>query len=271
MKFKPRAPREGINVSSTHPLREAALLVGGISAIFAALILVIGWSVDLAVRWIPPELEVHTFGGWAYDLGNPEHEPERLAVEGLTRRLSAHWPDAPYAFQVIVTDHSEANAAALPGGTILVTRGLLLELQSENELAFVLGHELGHFHSRDHLRGLGRVILYQLTASALFGFHVTAPDVTAFLGSMTARGFDRSQERAADRFGLNLVQAEYGHVAGSGRFFERLASHASELDELAAYVSTHPASSDRLEDLDDYAAEQGWERDGELDPWKRSN
>lgn len=271
MEFKPRAPREGINVSSTHPLREAALLVGGVSAIFAALILVIGWSVDLAVRWIPPELEVHTFGDWAYDLGNPEHESERLAVEGLARRLAAHWPGAPYEFHVFVTDHLEANAAALPGGTILVTTGLLRELQSENELAFVLSHELGHFHSRDHLRGLGRGILYQLTASALFGFRVTAPDVTTFLGNMTARGFDRGQERAADRFGLKLVQVEYGHVAGAGRFFERLASRASELDELTAYASTHPASSDRLEDLDDYAAEQGWKRAGELDPWKQLN
>lgn len=271
MKFKPRAPREGINVSSTHPLREAALLIGGVSAIFATLILVIGWSVDLAVRWIPPELEVHTFGDWAYGLGDPEHEPERLAAEVLAQRLAAHWPEAPYAFQVIVTDHPEANAAALPGGTILVTTGLLRGLQSENELAFVLGHELGHFHGRDHLRGLGRGILYQLTASALFGFSVTAPDVTAFLGNMTARGFDRGQERAADRFGLTLVQARYGHVAGAGGFFERLASGASELDELAAYASTHPASSDRLEDLDDYAAQQGWKRDGELDPWQRSN
>ena len=271
MEFKPRAPREGINVSSTHPLREAAILVVGVSSIFAALILVLGWSVNLAVRWIPPELEVRTFGGWAYDLGNAEDEPMRLAVEGVARRLAAHWPDAPYEFHVIVTDHADANAAALPGGTLLVTSRLLQEVQSENELAFVLGHELGHFHSRDHLRGLGRGVLYQLTAAALFGFGVAIPDVTTFLGDMAARSFDRGQERAADHFGLKLVQAEYGHVAGAGRFFERLASGTGEFDEVAAYVSTHPASSDRLEELDDYATEQGWPPEGELHPWTKGD
>ncbi len=271
MRFEPRAPREGINVSATHPLREAALLVAGVSAIFAALILVVGWSVEWAVRWIPPELEARTFGDWAHHLSSPEHEAERLAVEALARRLAMHWPGAPYEFQVTVSDEPEVNAMALPGGTILVTKGLLRESQSENELAFVVGHELGHFRNRDQLRRLGRGILYELTASALFGFNATAPEVTGFLGQMADRGFDREQERAADRFGLELVQAEYGHVAGAGRFFERLVSRTSGLGDLAAYVSTHPASSDRLEDLRDYAAERGWRREGVLQPWTRSD
>ena len=45
------------------------------------------------------------------------------------------------------------NAVALPGGNIVVFAGLLKEIKSENELAMILGHELGHFAHRDHLRG----------------------------------------------------------------------------------------------------------------------
>ena len=57
----------------------------------------------------------------------------------LVDRLAFHWGDAPYQFRVEIDDSDVANAMALPGGLIVVTEGLLDQVESENELAFVSG------------------------------------------------------------------------------------------------------------------------------------
>jgi predicted Zn-dependent protease len=71
---------------------------------------------------------------------------------------------------------------------------------------------------------------------------------------LTARGFDRDQEREADGFGLQLVQAEYGHVAEAADFLGRL----DEGSRLVAYASTHPASAERIAEMREFAQTQGW-------------
>ena len=58
---------------------------------------------------------------------------------------------------------------ALPGGQIMVFSGLLKKVNLENELAMVLGHELGHYAHRDHLRGMGRGLGVTLGLAMLFG------------------------------------------------------------------------------------------------------
>ena len=50
----------------------------------------------------------------------------------------------------------------------VIYQGLLAQAESENELMMVLGHELGHFANRDHLRGLGRALLVQIAIAAFF-------------------------------------------------------------------------------------------------------
>ncbi len=167
----------------------------------------------------------------------------------------------------MVIDEDEPNAGALPGGYILLTSGLVDEIESENELAFVLGHELGHFHNRDHLRRLGRGVVYSLALATLVGSSGSAPDLAGRVGDLTSRGFDREQERAADRFGLALVAATYGHLGSSWNFFQRLAAESSKLDEMAAYLATHPATAARIEALKRYAEQKGWPLDGPATPF----
>jgi predicted Zn-dependent protease len=157
---------------------------------------------------------------------------------------------------------SAPNAMALPGGLILVTDGLLDRVGSENELAFVLGHELGHFHNRDHLRRLGRGMVYGLLMAALTGGDPSL-DPATFAGDLANRGFDREHERQADHFGLSLLQAEYGHVDGSWNFFESLLAEESD-KILIIYLSTHPANATRIQELKIFAKEKGWPLEGEL-------
>lgn len=270
MEFKPRAPREGINVSSTHPLKEAATLILGLSAVLVVVFLLIGWSADLVVLLISPEAEARAFRSLELDLAAMSEEFDdggrQEEVRRILDRLVAHWGDAPYDFQVGIVPSVEPNALAIPGGHILVTSALLEQIESENELAFVLGHELGHFYHRDHLRRLGRGMLYGLALSVI-GIGGSVSDLSTLVGELTGRGFDREQERDADRFGLELMQAEYGHVGSSWHFFERLAGESPELETMVAYLSTHPPSAERVEELKDFARRQGWPLAGPVHPF----
>ena len=270
MKFDPSLPKDGINVSRAHPLREALLLVGGVVAIGAAVAVAVAVAVDLAAPHIPIELEARLFSGW-FDRGVEDGEAvtarERLLAQ-LLNRMAGHWPENPYVFEIAIWDEPEPNAVALPGGVIAVTNALLESVESENELAFVLGHELGHFHNRDHLRGLGRGIAFSLVLVAVgVGGGGSAVKLASLAGQFAQRDFDRDQEIEADRFGLALLAAEYGHVSGAEAFFE----HLPELDEplegaLASYFSTHPVNADRIRALRAAASEMGWELRGERRP-----
>ena len=164
MRYVAKKPREGINVSDVHPLVEAGTLIAGLTAIFIAIALLLIFLIEIALYFVTAETEARLFADWLpEDLVTISPSDDRLyETQMLVNRLAEHWADSPYTFRVEVDDSGAANAMALPGGLIIVTQGLLDEVESENELAFVLGHELGHYRNRDHLRALGRGIVLAL-------------------------------------------------------------------------------------------------------------
>lgn len=266
MRFVARQPKEGINVSDTHPLLEAGTLVAGLTAIFVLFALLIVFMIEVALYFVSAEDEANLFGDWLpEDLVTVAPDDDRLVeTQLLVDRLAQHWPDSPYTFRVEIDDSEMANAMALPGGLIIVTQGLLDQVESENELAFVLGHEFGHFRNRDHLRALGRGIVL-----AMFFAVVTDGDVAGIgikATDITLRGFSRRQETRADEFGLTLVNAEYGHVDDAWRLFERWDSDDNSIADLVTYLSTHPDTGERIVDMKHYAEAAGWRMQGDLAP-----
>ncbi len=270
MRFDPALPDEGINVSQSHPVKEVITLVSGIIVVGLTVSLIIATAVEWVVPLIPVSWEMKMAGWWSGD-----DDKERLPADGreqlladVAQRLSHHWPEMPYTIKTDILESDEPNALALPGGLILVTQGLLDRVASENELAFVVGHEIGHFRNRDHLRGLGRAVGFGVVNLIMVGAGAgQLGDFSSLVGSVTDRGFSRDQEREADDFGIGLVHAEYGHVTGSWHFFEHLRDAENAVEQrLAAYLSTHPLSEERIEHLRLLADARGWTIDGELIP-----
>jgi Zn-dependent protease with chaperone function len=264
VKFNPKLPRDGINVSATHPLVEAGTLVVGLTAIFLAIALALVFLVEIALYFIPAEKEAEFFADWLpEDLVTVSPRDERLReTQLLVERLAFHWQDAAYEFRVEIDDSPVANAMALPGGLIIVTEGLLDQVESENELAFVLGHELGHFRNRDHLRALGRGIMLSLFFSVATGSDVSGLSIK--VTDVALRGFSRAQESAADEFGLALVHTHYGHVDDAWRLFERWDEDDDSFPGMVAYLSTHPATGDRIAGLERQAIRENWPVEGAL-------
>lgn len=272
MQWSPRAPRDDVNVSPTHPLAEALTLLAGVALALVALVLIAWALVEVAVRWLPYDLEARLFSGLRPALTAVDSDTEgagarRAALQALLDRLVAHWPERPFGLEAGIVASDEPNAVALPGGVVLVSEGLLARTGSENELAFVLAHEIGHFRDRDHLRNLGRAALVGLALAAAGIGEPTAVAVSQPFVVLAGRGFDRSQEREADRFALGLVAAEYGHAAGAADFFRRQPdAEAGAVTRVAGWVSTHPVSADRIADLEAEARARGLALEGPTTP-----
>ena len=272
MKFDPKLPREEVNYTKKNLARQSftlgagLILLGGILAVMVALL------VDLAVPYIPVSLEKKLFSGlFSLPFKNLTQEDRAVqsSLSNLLSRLQSHWPDNPYDFKIGILRDEKPNAMAIPGGILLVTSGLVNQVESENEVAFVIGHELGHFKNRDHLRGLGRgVALTFFLKSLSSSGNGSGTFLLTSMGNLTERKFNRQQEEAADEFGLHLVFSEYGHIENALDFFKKLPKPTPDSNRtLSVYWSTHPLSQTRIQTSLSFAQKMGWPTKGEQTPW----
>ena len=141
-------------------------------------------------------------------------------LEQLGQRLAIHSPRSHLSYRFKIADIPEANAFALPGGYIYVSRGLLALANSEDQLAAVLGHEIAHVAARHSVqRQTVAAPLAPLRIAAALGGAAAAivspglGEVVAGIGQFPAEfamaAYSRDQEREADRLGQQLA-AEAG-------------------------------------------------------------
>ena len=266
MKFIPRQPSDNVNVTRTSAIREFLILAGGLLIIVLILYLILGFAIEMLIPHLSPRLEQ----AMAVNLlprmvGRETDEAKSRKLQPLLDRLQEHCTTLPYHCTIKVVDSPRVNALALPGGTILVFTGLLDKLTSENELAFVLGHEMGHFAHRDHLRGLGRGLVFMAISTALFGPHSQVNRLAARFLNLTELSFSRRQETAADHFSLEVLHCAYGHVGGALTFFEKLAAVEHSRYNKISFFSSHPLYPERLHDLQVYSRQHGF-GSGKLTP-----
>ena len=171
------------------------------------------------------------------------------ALAKLTRRLT-EGVESPYAISVSVRDNRLVNAFALPGGRIVLLRGLIDDAQSPDEVAGVLAHELTHTLNRHPTRALiansGLSLLFELTIGNGTG---------ASLGLvLTQLSYTRAMEAEADAGALDLLRRAGIGSAGFAAFFERLETREEGGGKskalgftLPSYLRTHPATQQRLE------------------------
>ncbi len=140
---------------------------------------------------------------------SPEYTNAQLAayVQRVGAKLAAHSHRSNLIYRFTLLDSPDVNAFALPGGYIYITRGLLAYLNSEAELAAVLGHEIGHVTARHSVRQQSAS-----TATGLFGAVLAgvtgvsaAGDVANIAGTALVRGYGREHELEADRLGAEYL------------------------------------------------------------------
>ena len=258
MKFTARQPGINVNVSPTHPLKEFAILAGGLLAIVVGVYLALGLAVDLIVPRLSMDLEKKLAGAFVGRLAENEDVADTTqSLQSLVDRLQDRCAPLPYSITVHVTEADAVNAAALPGGHMVVFTGLLAEMTSENELAFVLAHELGHFANRDHLRGLGRALVLMTASTLLLGADNSINSMIGQGMALTELSFSRKQERQADEFALETLYCHYGHVADATSFFSKIPEDGDP-GRFGHYFASHPENRRRISHLEDLAQARGY-------------
>jgi len=193
-----------------------------------------------------------------------EHKDAKLAayVQKIGEHVAKNSHRADLFYRFTVLDSPKVNAFALPGGYIYVTRGMLAYLNSEDELAAVLGHEIGHItarhavrqHSTSTLTGIAGAIL--ASQSGVQG----AGDIANMLGTALVRGYGREHELEADRLGaMYLARSGYNPDAMFNviRVLKKQEDFESELAKLEhreprtyhGLFSTHPENDKRLKSI----------------------
>jgi len=161
-------------------------------------------------------------------------------------------PSLPWRFGVI--EDPTPNAFALPGGFIYVTRGLLTLMDTEAELASVLGHEIGHVTARHSVSAISRAQLAQLgfgLGSVLFPELGGVAQIAGAGMELLFLKYGRDDENQADDLGFRYALTEGYDVREMADVFTAL-RRSSELagqSPVPGWLSTHPDPGDRIENV----------------------
>ena len=270
MKYTPVQPPEGINVNTEHPLKSFFILTAGTIAVVVVIITILGLAADYLVKYIPVDYEQDVFSkDGLYLMPFPIDESTegmqaRQYVQNLVDELHAAAGEeyAEHNFKVEIADEYSTNAFAVPGGHIVVTRGLFSSIESENGLSMILAHEMAHHYERHPLRSTGRGLVVSVFLLAVLG-----ADGSSFLqgflsntASITNLAFSRQQETDSDTFASSLLLNFYGHASGAAEFFQYIKEEEGIASEIPSFLSTHPSTEGRIAALQKFENEHSGEK-----------
>lgn len=152
----------------------------------------------------------------------------------------------------VIHDDSVLNAFCTPGGYIYIYTGILKFLDSEDQLAGVLGHEMGHADMRHSTRQMTQMFGIQILLDVLAGDRAALKQVT---GALIGLKFSRKHETEADEKSVDyLCGTDYNADGGAG-FFEKIDSMGGA--QVPEFLSTHPSPANRIENFHNRAITSG--------------
>lgn len=191
------------------------------------------------------------------------HDPggnARVTKIGLQLAHVSERQHLPWTYHIL--NDSQVNALAAPGGFIFVTSGLLRFVKSDDELAFVLGHETTHVAHRhavdlaqkDMQLQLGAILISQL----LFGGNLTASQLAQLGRALIDAKYSREKEAEADHYGVIFAQKAGFDPMASLAFMERLGKSETGSSGLP-WLASHPDTPSRIAALREELRQMGYQ------------
>ncbi len=217
-----------------------------------------GEEIQLGLQAKPEMINMH--GGPSRNLAAQQQVQQvgwRL-LEALNRQLAEYNrtnPGAnrrnPYeqAFQfTLLSDPKTINAFALPGGQVFVTEALYTKLETEGQLAGVLGHEVGHVLARHGNKQMARQGLFQGLAGAIgvLGGSQQSAQMAQMISSMVGMKYGREAELESDDWGVRLTYSA-GYDPRAMKGVMKILDEASGGQAPPEFMSTHPKPANRVE------------------------
>lgn len=232
--------------------------VGAIASVALIIFVLVPVLANQLAEYLPPEGEQAlgdaTFKQIRTALAKNEFLPVGIcenpdgiaALEQMQARLSEH-VDLPYPLRVHVLDHPTVNAFALPGGRVVLFRGLIDKAESPDEVAAVFAHEIGHVVNRDPARGALRSAGSVGVLGLLFGDFAGGTAVLFMLNRLIDATYSQKAEANADLFAHETLAAAGIPPSALAGMFERLRAGGGEPTGITAHFMAHPALGDRIE------------------------
>lgn len=262
----PQLP-EGINVTAEQPLKDFLYMLLAVCTAGAIIVVLLLVLAEWLVLFIPFEAEQALVNNGVLSQYIPSDSSDHKIEQYLNQLASeiAAVQQLPPDMTIVVhyIEKDTVNAFASLGGHIVVFKGLMEILPSENALAMLLAHEMAHIKNRDPIIAAGRGITVGLALASVFGAADNAM-VHRLLGQLnflTVMAFSRDQETSADDDALNALYAYYGHVNGAEGVFVALGEdNFSPLE----FLSSHPVTDKRIENV--YKFQQRYASSAALKP-----
>lgn len=181
----------------------------------------------------------------------------------LSRQTEADFASLPWEFTLL--DSEVLNAFALPGGKVFVSRGLAEKMDSEAELAFVMGHEVGHVTARHvNERISQQMVVSGAVAAVAIGAQMSDRDVIKYgVPAVVGAGagayllkFNRDQESEADALGMRYMARSGYNPYGAYEAMGILAEAAQGGQRQPEFLSTHPYPETRLKQIQERLQKQ---------------
>ena len=194
----------------------------------------------------------------AAEFGGPDANPQdqgEVKQVGQKILASTEAGQTPYKFSfTLLADDQTINAFALPGGPVFITSALYDRLQTEGQLAGVLGHEIGHVVARHSAEHIAKQKLTQGIAGAavIAAYDPEHPNssqqaaaVTAMIGQVINMKYGREDELESDRLGVRFM-ADAGYDPRSMIDVMKILAESSEGPRPPEFFSTHPNPENRI-------------------------
>jgi predicted Zn-dependent protease len=187
---------------------------------------------------------IQQFGGL-----HPSEQGQRLVKEvGRKLATSSAAAQTPYQYDFhLLADPQTVNAFALPGGQVFITSALFTKLETEDQLAGVLAHEIGHVVARHGAERIAKMELTQgLTGAAVIasGDYSTA-QAAQMIGNLINMSYGRDQELQSDELGVRFM-LEAGYDPHALLDVMKILEEASGGQRQPEFASTHPSPENRL-------------------------
>ena len=247
MRVDYKQPDSSVNVSKVSPLKRVIQLFTGLMFSLIIIYFVLGILVNLFIPYIPASVETRMGKVILSQLPIEKNTQIADQYRSILEKLIGIDQASQYSIEVI--DSPEINAFAIPGSIIIFSSAFVNEIKDEEMIAFVLGHEIGHFKHRDHLKRYGRILLLYTMVTLFTDSDGTLANLSTDILSKTEMKFSQNDELKADAFGAELIKNPYGSYDGGIRFFG-ISSDTYNYGKVASYFSSHPHPEKRMEALE---------------------
>lgn len=185
----------------------------------------------------------------------------QLKIRAIGQRIvkSTEAGRSPYQFNFhVLADERTVNAFALPGGQIFITAAMLSKLETEDEVASVLGHEIGHVINRHSAEQMAKQGLIEglVQGVAMGSDNMSGAQIAQYVGQMINLKYGRDDELEADKYGLRYCK-EAGYDPRAALKVMKILEEISG-NRGSDFTSTHPSPANRIEKINEELKKLGY-------------